>query len=282
MENANTITEIINEASAKAGEKSKLTTFYVDEQGLRRCKLCDKRLETIISIPSLNIFNKKVNCVCDCNDIQRERYREEIKRLERQAEKPKIIHDTFSAPEMASLTFKADDAPKSEQGQLSRRWVAHYEQNKVKGDVKWLFFYGGCGTGKTFYAACIANAMLDRGYTVKMVTASEIAAEVFSAQDKAAIYSKYNDYELLIIDDIGAERQTDYMFEIVYSVVNNRYNMHKALIMTSNMTTEETGNPKDKRMERIMSRVWERGYPMEFTGKDRRKAAWNDRNTHQG
>lgn len=265
------ITDIINEASAKAGEKMKAQTFYVDEQGLRRCTVCNKRLETLISIPGLGIYEKKVNCVCDCNDKQKAAYREEIRRMERMAEIPKAKYNAFSTPELEKITFLQDTTPKTEQGQLSRRWVAHYESNKAKGDIKWLFFYGGCGTGKTFYAACIANAMLNRSYTVKMATASELAAEIYSAHDKTAAYNKYNEYELLIIDDVGAERQSDYMLDIVYSIVNARYNAHKPLIMTSNMTTAETGNPKDKRIERIMSRVWERGYPLEFTGEDRRK-----------
>ena len=82
-------------------------------------------------------------------------------------------------------------------------------------------------------------------------------------------------YDLLILDDFASERKSDYMYEVLYNIVNDRYNAHKTMIFTSNMTTEETGNPTDPHIRRIMSRIWEMTSPVEVTGQDRRKASGN-------
>lgn len=272
----NEIINIFEQANEKARKHNEGLLTYVSEDGKTRCKKCGEVVRSVKYFKSpamLQAYPEGLETwsICKCKEEERKAVKAELKRLEKMAEIPNARREAFNTPELAKLTFRADTSPKTEQGQLTRRWVAHYEANKEKNNLKWLFFYGGCGTGKTFYAACIANAMIDRGYTVKMVTVAEIAAEIFSAQDKVSAYNKYNSYEILIIDDLGAECQTDYMLDIVYTVVNNRYNARKPMIITSNMTTAETGNPKDKRIERIMSRIWGLGYPMEFTGGDRRK-----------
>lgn len=269
------VTNIFSNASKKAAEITQGKTFYIGEKGLKHCSVCHKRLEHLISVPHLSIKDMKVNCICACGAEQKRKYREELKQIERSLNAPVNRNIAFSSPEMAKLNFDFDDSKGSEQSNLCRRWVAHYEANKARDNMKWLFMYGGCGTGKTFYACCIANAMISKGYTVKVSTPSDIEAEIYNAKDKVEIYKKYTDYELLVIDDFASERKSDYMYEILFTVINNRYNDHKPIIFTSNMTTSETGNPQDKRIERIMSRIWERGYPIEFSGTDRRKKAWN-------
>jgi DNA replication protein DnaC len=108
-----------------------------------------------------------------------------------------------------------------------------------------------------------------------MGTGADYEAEIFAAQDKAAAYQKLLDYDLLILDDFASERKSDYMFEVLYNIINDRYNAKKPIVFTSNMTTEETGNPTDPRIRRIMSRIWERGYPVEMVGQNRRKANGN-------
>ena len=70
--NGDTIIKTIDEISEKAGEKMQYKTFYLDDKGLRHCKVCKRKLETLISIPSLGVFDKKVNCVCDCGKTQRD------------------------------------------------------------------------------------------------------------------------------------------------------------------------------------------------------------------
>jgi DNA replication protein DnaC len=213
----------------------------------------------------------KVNCICLCDKEKIEKAHKEMQMLAKKSDAPIMRAECFKSKAMHDMIFRNDDNSNSEAGTMARSFVRSFNNNS-----KWLFIYGTYGTGKSFYAACIANALIDKGYTVRMGTGADYEAEIFAAQDKAAAYQKLLDYDLLILDDFASERKSDYMFEVLYNIINDRYNAKKPIVFTSNMTTEETGNPTDPRIRRIMSRIWERGYPVEMVGQDRRKAntAW--------
>lgn len=275
----NEIKNIFQEASDKAKKLNDGIKTYKDASGAYRCRKCGEIVKNIKYFKSpamLKVYphGMEVWCICKCREEERRSIKAEIAMLERQAEMPRYRAGCFKSPIMAEMTFERDDSPNSEAGKLSRRWVAHYAKNVISGNIKWLFMYGGYGTGKSFYAACIANAMIERGYDVRMGTAADFEAELSAAQDKAAAYKKLAAYDVLILDDFAAERKSDYMFEVITNIVNDRYNARKAMIFTTNMSTAETGNPKDNRLRRIMSRVWEMGYPIELSGEDRRKKNW--------
>lgn len=256
------IMQTLDNISAKAEEKMQYNTFYVDKQGLRRCKVCNKRFETLINVPGMQQFDHKVNCVCDCGEEQIKKYRAEARRVDLAGTfKPENIFDNV---EYTAMTFTKDEYPQSEAGRLCRRWVAHYDKNKENKSLKWLFLHGG--KGKTFYSACIANYMSAKGYETKMTSLSRIAADISSTSDRYKAYNKYTNYELLIIEDITADGVTDTMRNLVLPVIIDRKRENKAVIMTSNMTTAETGNPDNKSVERIMQVIWEKGYPIELKG----------------
>lgn len=278
----NEIKTIFSQASDKAQQLNSDIKTYKDANGAYRCRKCGEIVKNIKYFKSpamLKVYphGMEVWCICKCKEEERKQIKAEIARLERQAEMPRIKAECFKSPSMASMTFDRDDSPTIEASNLARRWVNNYERNVLSGKpISWIFYYGGTGTGKTFYAACIANAMLEKGYSVKMANAADIESDVFNSEDKMAVYRKYESYDLLVLDDLAAERKNGYMYEILYQVVNDRYLAKKPMIITTNMTTEETVNPKDKQLERIMSRIYQYGYPIELNGEDRRKiqGAW--------
>ena len=72
--------------------------------------------------------------------------------------------------------------------------------------------------------------------------------------------------KLVIFDDLGAERGTDYALEKVYNIVDSRYRKSLPMILTTNLTIEEMKSEVDMRYRRIYDRVFETCYPMQFTG----------------
>ena len=70
----------------------------------------------------------------------------------------------------------------------------------------------------------------------------------------------------LIIDDLGAERSTDYALEKVYNIVDSRYRAKKPLILTTNLSMDEMKDTADLRYGRIYDRIFELCYPMQFVG----------------
>ena len=97
--------------------------------------------------------------------------------------------------------------------------------------------------------------------------------------DLAASYKDRNEYiarlcsfPLLILDDFGMERGTEYGLEQVYNVIDSRYRSRKPLIVTTNLTLEELQNPEDTAHARIYDRLTEMCTPVRITGENFRKA----------
>lgn len=100
-----------------------------------------------------------------------------------------------------------------------------------------LLLYDDVGTGKTYLAACIANALLNMGYSVNWLTSMQIV-ECGNFFDESE-YQKYIDSitspDLIVIDDLGAERETDFALERVHTLVDTRISSDKPIIVTTNI-----------------------------------------------
>ena len=134
-----------------------------------------------------------------------------------------------------------------------------------------LVLWGDVGTGKTFFAACIANALVEQNVSVKMTNFSTILNDLFTESDKNKYLNRLNDHSLLIIDDLGIERGTEYALEQVYNVIDTRYKSGKPLIVTTNLTLDELKTPVDIPHKRIYDRVLGMCVPVMFNGVNFRK-----------
>ena len=91
------------------------------------------------------------------------------------------------------------------------------------------------------------------------------------AEDRAAFITSLDDYNLLIIDDLGVERNTEYAMEQMFTVIDSRYRSKKPLIVTTNLKLEKIKNPPDLAHARIYDRILERCAPVLFSGKNFRE-----------
>ena len=80
-----------------------------------------------------------------------------------------------------------------------------------------------------------------------------------------------NRYRLLIIDDLGSERNTEYSTEQVYSVIDGRYRSGRPMILSTNLTMREMKDRRDRAQERIYDRVLERCVPLLVNNENIRK-----------
>jgi DNA replication protein DnaC len=80
-----------------------------------------------------------------------------------------------------------------------------------------------------------------------------------------------NKFDLLVIDDLASERDTEFMGEIVQNIIDSRYRAGLPLIVTTNLTADELKHPQEIRKRRIYSRLFEMCVPLEVQHKDRRK-----------
>ena len=107
-----------------------------------------------------------------------------------------------------------------------------------------LLFSGDTGLGKTFLSACIARTVADRGYSVVYESAGHMFANLerakFSGDENAREeVKKYTDCDLLIIDDLGTEMPGQFTTAALYSLVNDRLLSGRAMIISTNLNTED-------------------------------------------
>lgn len=183
--------------------------------------------------------------------------------------------DAFGdASALASYRFEADNGtvPQLEQ---AKRYVAHWEEMREQ-DLG-LLFWGRPGNGKTFAAGCIANALLEsedlHAPTVRMTTFGTILNQLpgMTAQDKEWYLDGFRTCDLLILDDFGMERRTEYAQEQVFNIIDGRYVSRKPLIVTTNLSLNELKHPADMVQQRIFDRVLEMCVPVCFDGESLRR-----------
>lgn len=181
---------------------------------------------------------------------------------------------------LADFRFEKDSGQVS-QLKHARNYVAHWDDFRHQG--LGLLFWGPPGTGKTFAAACIANAFLESrdpfAPSVIMTTFGVILRRILacSPQEREDYLEKLLGCSLLILDDFGMERQTDFAREQVFNLINGRYLSKRPVILTSNLTLQQLKNPQTMAEHRIFDRVLEMCVPVCFEGESlrREKAAEN-------
>ncbi len=154
----------------------------------------------------------------------------------------------------------------------AKRYVEHWEemrQNNIG-----LLLWGRPGNGKTFAAACIANALCEQWMDVRMTTLATVLEKlpVMSFQDQSRYLDSLRGCDLLILDDFGMERKTNYAQEQVFSIIDGRYLARKPLIVTTNLCTKDLKDPEDMTELRIFDRILELCVPVCFDGPSLRQS----------
>lgn len=175
----------------------------------------------------------------------------------------------FSDSIFYGWTF-ANDNGKNSNMSRAKCYVDRWQE--MLSDNIGLLLWGDVGTGKSYFAACIANALVEQGISVRMTNFAAVLNELFDYKDKNEYISQLNDCNLLIIDDLGIERNTEYALEQVYNIIDARYKFGKPLIITTNMSLTELKNPPDTAHKRIYDRILEMCVPIRFNGENMRTA----------
>ena len=177
--------------------------------------------------------------------------------------------DGFSDPEMLDWTFENDNG-RSPQIHYAHRYVEQWQT--MRSENIGLLLWGGVGTGKSFLAGCIANALMAQEVPVRMTNFAHILNELnnsFSGRNE--VVDRLCRYPLLIIDDFGMERGTEYALEQIYNIIDSRYRSRNHLIVTTNLTLDEIRHPQDTAHARIYDRLLEMCVPISCIGFSFRK-----------
>lgn len=238
------------------------------------CKVCHEQKDG----KALEFFGKQMifKTACKCDRDREAKEKERQKQLE--IERLKSI--CFTSMIQWEYTFENYQGKETQSLIVSKNFVKDYELMK-KENIGFLF-YGSVGSGKTYLACCIANSLIEQyQISVKIRNFAQIINELqkggFDLDKNAYIESLVNT-SVLILDDLGIERDTSYAKEQVYNIVNNRYLKQKPTIFTTNLSYDTIQNSKDSvEYQRIYSRIIEMCIPVMVVGDDFRKIIQRDK-----
>lgn len=237
---------------------------HIGEDGLVYCGKCGSRKQLRVK------FGDKthvVRCVCKCESKEleekkrQEEYEEQMRRINRLKEASmmdkKYREVTFDKYEVREENKQVFEMAKKYAG----RFQDMYKKNQG------LLLYGPVGTGKSFTAACIGNYLLNNAKPVIMTSFVKILQDIWENNREAEYITILNSASLLIVDDLGTERETDYALEKVYNIIDSRVRANKPMIITSNLELNDMMECEDIRKKRIYDRILECCYPMYVGGK---------------
>ncbi len=243
--------------------------------GLKYCGMCHTPKEAFYPADLQTQGFTKHPVMCKCSAKRREREEAEHREYERMSYMTMLRSEAFRDMPAAGWRFEAA-AVTTPQLEKARGYAQNWDEFKKAGIG--LLLFGNVGTGKSYAAGCIANALIDKEVSVLMVGVSDVVNRMqgnFGA-DRDSYMTSLMRPELLILDDLGAERNTSFGKERVFDVINRRRLTGKPMIITTNIpiVTMQKAVSLDER--RIYDRILEVCVPIMFDGDSFRKSTAAD------
>ena len=247
--------------------------IYIGENGLEHCSACKEPIEEFFPEHVQAVFGMKTHPrFCACRRAEYEREERERKEREHQQEVEKNTAICFPERAMREWNFANDDGSNPHM-RYAKQYVEHWDEFKRKG--MGMLLWGDVGTGKSYMAACIANALLEQEKRVLMTNFTAISNAVFAAIDKNDYIEAICGYDLLILDDLGSERSSGFVVENVFSVLDRRVCSGKPMIITTNLTVKEMRETQKLDYKRIYDRVLGSCQPVCIKGESHRREKRN-------
>jgi DNA replication protein DnaC len=236
-------------------------------KGLEFCQSVENGMKNVIELSMTGKINPSMRM---CHYKIADNQAKKIARLLSSSRLPELFRvKTFE-------NFRHKDNPK-----------AFMAAQRVANDVggKGLLMCGTTGTGKTHLAAAVVNARLAQGNVAVFVTVLELLADIRKTFDRPDTNSELLDLvkniDMLVLDDLGAERITSWVSEQMFDIINARCMAKKQTVITTNYNPDKLiirmaacdkyGNVLDDLPgKRIVSRLNEMCTIVEVSGKDQR------------
>lgn len=241
---------------------------YIGSDGYLHCGTCKRRKEYRLNLPGRET-PIVVPTMCQCRIDERDR-----EEREQQLRRERLVVDELFSYSLTDERFKEatfdrfKETPDNVKAlRVARNYVEHFDELYAANTG--LLMYGPPGTGKTFAAACIANALMERGIPVLVTSIVKLTSGY--SDELQTILRKMKSARLLVLDDFGAERNTDFKAEQIFDVIDTRYNSKRPMIITTNLTLDNIKNDPDMRRRRVNDRILEVCHPVRMVWDSWRK-----------
>lgn len=267
-----------NALGEKGDEKS---CDYSDSEGLLVCGKCNTRKQKDVKVPTSfkksGVWRVPVPCLCRLEEIKLEEERRQ--KMEFEFKMQSLQRDGITDTKYLDFTFEQDDGRDSKVSDVCKKYVEKWDD--MRADNIGMLLYGDVGAGKSFMACCIANALLKRLVSVSVTNfprlLDSIQKDMFRNNKNSnddvqqSIADRLQKYSLLVIDDLGVERDTSYSIEQIFNIIDTRSRSGKPTIITTNLSMNDIKNPVSLAHKRIYDRILEMcPILLKFEGESRR------------
>ena len=259
-----------------ADTPSQAPDYYINPaDGLKCCVKCRTPKEAFFPENLRRNGMDKHPVLCKCAAKARAEKESEEKREQHRKNVTMLQTEAFRDMLVAGWRF---DAAPAMTAQLAK--AKQYAENwdSFKRDEIGLLLFGNVGTGKSYAAGCIANALIDRLESVLFGGMSDVVNRMQGnfGTDRNHYMKSLMRPDLLILDDLGAERNTSFGKERVFDVVDKRLLTGKPMIVTTNIPLSVMKQAADLDDRRIFDRILEVCVPIMFDGDSFRKSTAAD------
>lgn len=231
------------------------------------CKDCGEPQQKEITILGVS---RIVPVLCKCQKDKKEQQEHEEKAREKQDKLRQLFTNSLMDKKFSNETFENWNFNKGKK-QMYTMGVKYCEKfQDAKKEGLGFLFYGSPGNGKTYLSNCIANRLLNNMHPVICVSINSLLERIRKTYNKwgqegeDTILNALSMADLLIIDDLGTEQDTNWSKSRIYNIIDNRYRNKLPLIVSTNKSIEEL---KNMYHERTIDRLVEMCTPMENNSK---------------
>lgn len=227
------------------------TSACSDETEGYTCEHCNKYIAAItVEVPQLRIKNK-ILPTCECVVEREEAKIREAQNFAKKREIEKLFSISNLGERFSKSTFESFlDRNGSE---TAYKVAVKYVKTFKEWNGESLMLWGEPGNGKTHLAAAIVNELSKKGYIVVFQSVPELLQRIRSTfnsenkEDETQIMRALLECDLLILDDIGAEKTTEWVEEKLFNIIDGRYRKELPTLYTSNLEPKELKNQVGKR-----------------------------------
>ena len=228
------------------------------KDGILHCGRCNTPKQVLMTLPALTGTEKPQPLPISCKCQQEADKKAEAER--RAAEFKNGIEtrwrlDGFHDTSYLRSTFADDDGTNPKLTAVCKKYVDSWPQMYQNG--MGILLYGNVGGGKTFLAGAICNALLEKQAKICATSFPRVLNVLQTSMDRQKSLDRLAQYQCVLLDDFGVERETSFGQEQLFAVIDARYRAKRPTIITTNLSLHDLENPQNLSYSRIFDRLLE-------------------------